>query len=318
MPITDNIGFSIHRRLTTFRLILQRQSPRDFFASQRRSLTPEDLPPLLTRRDPQHRKSNHPHENNSVPTAAQQSTQGQLGTGPYVHVDGENSHVAFGRRSPAPLPDPRHSHKHHHDNHRGSKHADDVVVIKGDNDDVHIGRRSPLPDPRHSDHKQHGHGHGNHKGKGGGEKVIIKGDDNNVSVHSRSRITRYQRYSPDRTEVAYEGHQHHVHARKYIPRHQSHHDGSPTDPVESTESPDHADQDRSEKYPRSVLINSVEGEDKYFVPDDYNDQRVTVIEGDGISKILTKVKRGDPGIEGVPGSVEIMVRFRSLSFTCPP
>jgi len=74
-------------------------------------------------------------------------------------------------------------------------------------------------------------------------------------------------------------------------------------------SPDHTDQDLGEKHPRSVLINSIEGEEKYFVPDDYSDQRVTVVEGDGISKVLTKVKRGDPGIEGVPGSVEIMVRF---------
>ena len=61
------------------------------------------------------------------------------------------------------------------------------------------------------------------------------------------------------------------------------------------------------EYPRSVLINSIEGEEKYLVPDDYQDQRVNLIEEDGVSS-LAKAKRGDPGIEGVPGSVEIMVR----------
>lgn len=150
-----------------------------------------------------------------------------------------------------------------------------------------IGRRSP--EPRHDDHHHHHHhhGHGHHKGHGGPDKVIIKGDDNNVSVHSRSRI-----------------------ARKYIPHHQLHNGESATDHVEHNgSSPDDSSQDRTEKHPRSVLINSVEGEEKYFVPDDYHGQRVTVIEGDGISKVLTKVKRGDPGIEGVPGSVEIMVLF---------
>ena len=63
------------------------------------------------------------------------------------------------------------------------------------------------------------------------------------------------------------------------------------------------------------MINSVEGEKKYLVPDDHLSQRITVIEGDDISKVLTEVKRADPGIEGVPGSVEIMVRFPTLSLT---
>ena len=42
-----------------------------------------------------------------------------------------------------------------------------------------------------------------------------------------------------------------------------------------------------------------------------------MVEGDRISKVLTKAKRGDPGIEGVPGSIEIMVRFPFLSFAHP-
>ena len=294
---------------------MQRQSPRDFFASQRRSLTPEDLPPLLTRRDSQHQNLHHSHEHDSTLATAQPSTQGERGTGPYVHIDGANSHAVFDRRSP--LPDPRHRHHHHdnhHDDHHGSKHTDDVVVIKGDNDNVHLGRRSPLPDHRHH---HHDHGHEHHKGHGGGDKVIIKGDDNNVSVRSRFRIARRQHhdYSPDHTEaIAHKEHQHHVHARKYIPRH---HVGSSINNAEHNKSPDHSDQNQTEKHPRSVLINSVEGEEKYFVPDDYPSQRVTVIEGDGISKILTKVKRGDPEIEGVPGSVDIMVPFPSLSLACP-
>ena len=45
------------------------------------------------------------------------------------------------------------------------------------------------------------------------------------------------------------------------------------------------------------------------MPDEYQDQRVTVIEGDGISKVLAKAKRGELGTEGVPGTIEIMVRF---------
>jgi hypothetical protein len=195
-----------------------------------------------------------------------------------------------------------------------------MAGVKEDND---IGRRSP--DPRHDDHRHHrhhhnNHGHGHRKGNGGGDKVIIKGDDNNVSVHSRSRIARHKRHdhSPEHTEMAtHEGHQHHVHARKYIPRHQSHHARPSTDHVEHSKSSHHSDQDRTEKHTRSVLINNVEGEEKYLVPNDHPSQRVTVIEGDGISKVLTKVKRGDPEIEGVPGSVEIMVWFRSLSSTHP-
>lgn len=43
------------------------------------------------------------------------------------------------------------------------------------------------------------------------------------------------------------------------------------------------------------------------MPDDHQDQRIAVIEGDGISRMLSKAKRGDPGVEGVPGSIEIMV-----------
>ena len=342
-----------------FRFTIQRQGPRDFFASQRRSLTPEDLPPLLTRRNSPH----HSHERSPYHATAQQSTQEESEPGPHVHINGANSHVAFDRRSPAPAPDPHHSHHHHHhhgnhhDDHHRSKHTDDVVVIEGDNDNVHVGRRSPLPDPRHHHHhhhhhhhgRRHGendvaavkddnginrrspdprhddhrhhhhdhHGHGHHKGHGGGDKVIIKGDDNNVSVHSRSRTVRHQHHdhSPEGAEVAaHEGHQYHVQARKYIPRHQPHHGGPSADHAERIKSAHHDDQDRTEKQTRSVLINSVEGEETYLVPDDYRDQRVTVIEGDGISKILTKVKRGDPGIEGVRGSVEIMVRFSFLSF----
>ena len=58
------------------------------------------------------------------------------------------------------------------------------------------------------------------------------------------------------------------------------------------------------------------------MPDEYQDQRVTVIEGDGISKVLAKAKRGELGTEGVPGTIEIMVRFHSAplpTFTkrCP-
>ncbi|KAF9646322.1 hypothetical protein BDM02DRAFT_3118824, partial [Thelephora ganbajun] len=176
---------------------------------------------------------------------------------------------------------------------------------KEDND---LGRRSP--DPRHDDHRHHRHHnhHGHPKGHGG-DKVIIKGDDNNVSVHARSQAARHQDHdhSQEYAETATHGrHQHHVHTRKYIPRHQPHHSGSSADHVEYSKSSHHGGQDRTEKHPRSVLINSVEGEEKYLVPDDYHGQRVTVIEGDGISKVLTKAKRGNPGIEGVPGSVEIM------------
>ena len=323
---------------------MQRQSPRDFFASQRRSLTPEDLPPLLTRRDPSHQASHQLH--NIPPDApAQQSTQKGSEPEPYVHVKGLNSHVAFDRR--APYPRHRHEHHHHgnHHDHHGSKHADDVVVIEGDNDNVHISGRSTLPDPPHHhdhhrrtvgatemipakddkalgrrspnprhDHHHHHHQHGNEHHKGhGGEKVVIKGDDNNVSVHSRSRTARQQHddHSPEFSEKgSHREHQHRVHARTYISGHQPHyHDGeSSTDRVEYAESPQHGGQDQTEKRPRSVLINSVEGEAKYLVPDDYQDQSVTVIEGDGISKIISKTKRGDPGLEGVPGSIEIMVR----------
>ena len=347
----------VDRSLTIFRLAIQRQGPRDFFASQRRSLTPEDLPPLLTRRDYSH----HSHGLAPPRTAAQQSVQEERGSGPHVHINGANSHVAFDRRTPVPAPDPHHGHHHHgshHDDHHhhGSEHTDDVVVIKGDNDDVHISRRSPLPDPHHRHHHHHHHGrrhggrdmsvvekdnnigrrspdprhedhghhhhhnhHGHHKGHGSndGDKVIIEGDDNNVSVDSRSRIARHQHHdhSPEHTETAaHESYQHYVQARKYIPRHQPHHDVSPTDHVEHIESAHHTDRDRTEKHTRSVLINSVEGKEAYLVPDDYRGQRVTVIEGDGISKDLTKAKRGGPGIEGVPGSVDIMVRFPSLSF----
>ena len=350
----------VDRSLTIFRLAIQRQGPRDFFASQRRSLTPEDLPPLLTRRDYSH----HSHGLAPPRTAAQQSVQEERGSGPHVHINGANSHVAFDRRTPVPAPDPHHGHHHHgshHDDHHhhGSEHTDDVVVIKGDNDDVHISRRSPLPDPHHRHHHHHHHGrrhggrdmsvvekdnnigrrspdprhedhghhhhhnhHGHHKGHGSndGDKVIIEGDDNNVSVDSRSRIARHQHHdhSPEHTETAaHESYQHYVQARKYIPRHQPHHDVSPTDHVEHIESAHHTDRDRTEKHTRSVLINSVEGKEAYLVPDDYRGQRVTVIEGDGISKALTKAKRGGPGIEGVPGSVDIMVRFPSLSFAHP-
>jgi hypothetical protein len=35
----------------------------------------------------------------------------------------------------------------------------------------------------------------------------------------------------------------------------------------------------------------VEGEEKYLVPDDHQDQRPTVIGGDGISNLLSKVKQ---------------------------
>lgn len=138
--------------------------------------------------------------------------------------------------------------------------------------------------------------------------MIIKGDDNNVSVRSWSRLIRYRRdgHSPEHTDATTQGHQHHAHARKYIPRHQSHRGGPSTNHVEDNNSAHLSDEDRTQNR-RSVLINSVEGEEKYFVPDDYQDQRVTVIEGNGISEVLTKAKRGDPGIEGVPGSVEIMV-----------
>lgn len=115
--------------------------------------------------------------------------------------------------------------------------------------------------------------------------------------------------------TAHEGYQHHLHARKYVPRHQSDRDGSSVDPAGRSKLAHHDGQDRIEKQARSVLINSVEGEKKYLVPDDYLGQRITAIEGDDISKVLTEVKRGDPGIEGVPGSVEIMVRFPTLSFT---
>lgn len=143
--------------------------------------------------------------------------------------------------------------------------------------------------------------------------MIIKGDDNNVSVHSRSWISRNQHHdhSPEHTEAVHEGHQHYVHAREHVPHHQLDHDH------DRSRLAHHGGQDRTEKLARSVLINSVEGEEKYLVPDDYLDQRVTMIEGDGITKVLTKVKRGDPGIEGVPGSVEIMVRFPPLSFAYP-
>ena len=147
--------------------------------------------------------------------------------------------------------------------------------------------------------------------------MIIEGDDNNVSVDSRSLLARHQPHdhSSENTETAiHEGHQHHVHARKYIPRRQPHHGESSTDRVGK---PHHGDQDQTEEHPRSVLINSVEGEEKYLVPDDYRGQSVTLIEGDGISKVLTKIKRGDPGIEGVPGSIEIMVRFWSLYLVYP-
>jgi len=194
-----------------------------------------------------------------------------------------------------------------------------MAAMKEGND---VGRRSP--DPRRDDHRHHSHhnnhGHGNRKGHGGGDKVIIKGDDNNISVDSRSRIARHQHHdhSPEHAEIAsHEGQQHHVHARKYIPRHQSHHDRPSTDQVEHSESSHHSDQDRTGKRTRSVLINNVEGEEKYLVPDDNRGQRVTMIEGDNISKVLTKVKRGDPEIEGVPGSIEIMVRFQPLFFPHP-
>lgn len=175
-------------------------------------------------------------------------------------------------------------------------------------EDGDLGRRSP--DPRHDRDRHHHHGHGHHKEEGV-EKVIIKGDDNDVSVHTRSRIARHQRldHSPahSNSENGFPGgHQHQVHARKYIPRHQPHQGGerSSDRQVEHSKSPQRDDRDRTEKNARSVLINSVEGEEKYLVPDDYQDQRVTVIEGDGVSQI---VKRGDPGIEGVRGSIEIMV-----------
>ena len=331
------------RPLTTFLVIIQRQSPRDFLASQRRSLTPEDLPPLLARAYP-----HHSHEHSPPPAAVQPLVQEGRGSGPRVRINGANSHVAFVRRAL----DPRHSHHHHHhhnhhDNHHhhDSEHTDDVVVVEGDNDNVHIGRRSSLPDPHHHRHDQphdrrssendigrrspdprHGghrhhhdhhdhHGNGHHKGHGDGavDKVIIKGDDNNVSVHSRSRISRYQ-HSPERAETtAHEGHQHHLHARKYVPRHQFNRGGSSVDYAGRSKSAHRDGQDREEKQARSVLINSVEGEKKYLVPDNYLGQRITVIEGDDISKVLTEVKRSDPGIEGVPGSVEIMVRFPTLS-----
>lgn len=128
-------------------------------------------------------------------------------------------------------------------------------------------------------------------------------------------MVRHQRvsYIPDLQEG---GVHHEVHARKYVPSHQVHHDSESADRKHS-QSSHRADQDQSEKHPRSVLINSVEGEEKYLVPDDYQDQRVTMIEGDGISKVLAKAKRGDPGIEGVPGSIEIMVG-RLCHRLCPP
>lgn len=145
------------------------------------------------------------------------------------------------------------------------------MVVKGDNDNVHIGRRSP--DPHHHHHHHH-HNHDDHHGHGhhGPDKVIIKGDDNNVSVHSRFRIARHQGFDKS-------------------PEH-----------VEATQH----DRDRVEKYPRSVLINSVEGEEKYLVPDDYQDQSV--------NEISEVRKRAEPGLEGVPGSVEIMVRRLSSLF----
>ena len=326
------------RLLTLSALTKKRQSPRDFFASQRRSLTLEDIPPLLTGREPPHHE---PHQSPGV--GAQQFIQEESEARPFVHINGANSHVAFDRRAPYPLPDPHHRHGHHHhvnhDHHHGSKHVDDVVVVEGDNDNIHIGQRSSLPDPprnhhylgrplvgnemasgkqdndisrrsprpRHDHHHDHHHhGHGNRKGDGP-DKVIVKGDDNDVTIHSRSRILRRQRRSylselPETTSY-----HHHAHSRMFVPLHQPNHSGgSPTDHAELDKSSKRSDKDQTVEYARSVLINSIEGEEKYLVPDDYQDQSVNVIEENGVSS-LAKAKRGDPGIEGVPGSVEIMV-----------
>jgi hypothetical protein len=177
-------------------------------------------------------------------------------------------------------------------------------------EDKDLGRRSPEPKHGHDHHHHHGHGHD----KGDGvDKVIIKGDDNDVSVHTRFRIGRDQGldHSSEYPEKSsHGGHQHHqAHARKYIPRHhQPHQDGGgSSDQVEHSKSAERGDRYRTEKEARSVLINSVEGEEKYLVPDDYQDQRITVIEDDVVSNMISKAKRGELGVEGVPGSIEIMV-----------
>ncbi|KAH9893170.1 hypothetical protein C8Q73DRAFT_647551 [Cubamyces lactineus] len=82
-----------------------------------------------------------------------------------VVVKGNDDHVKVHRRSPNP-----HTHHHHE------------VIVKGDNQHVHVGR-SPLPAPLpHHHHRP--------------EKVIVKGDHDHVNVHDRrsSHIGRHSIY----------------------------------------------------------------------------------------------------------------------------
>ncbi|KAI1790244.1 hypothetical protein LXA43DRAFT_1062230 [Ganoderma leucocontextum] len=133
-----------------------------------------------------------------------------------------------------PRVDKRHHDHHHHDHHDHHGHGPDKVIVKGDDDDVHIHHRSlglVAPPGQASDpdldhvviegKNDHVHIHDRHRGHDH-DTVVVKGNDHHVHVHRAPVPYHHHHHHPDTVVVKGDNDRVHVH-REPSPYHPHHH-----------------------------------------------------------------------------------------------
>ncbi|KAI0358191.1 hypothetical protein OH77DRAFT_1250871 [Trametes cingulata] len=192
-----------------------------------------------------------------------------------VVVKGDDNHV-HARRSPSP-------HHHHHYDH-------DKVIVKGDHDSVHF-HRSPEPSPHHHHHH---------------DKVVVKGDHDHVDVHRRSPAPRHHHHSD---KVIVKGDNEHVHVGRSPapePRHHHHHHHH-ADNVVVKGDDDHVNVHERRRAPRTAqrqpIVISGNGGNAFLV---HHSPPQIVPSLGGILDMNLHLRRDGQGLDGVPGSIEIM------------